>query len=120
MLEGVELVVRILSILLSLCYVYQVLYIFLPLMRRKKPAHSPARPYRYAILIAARNEEAVLPYLLQSIRDQDYPKERITTYVVADNCTDGTAEALSDPAFKADVIERIAALHRIGDRKSVV
>ena len=28
--------------------------------------------------------------------------------------TDGTAEALSDPAFRADVIDRIAALHRIG------
>jgi NAD(P)-dependent dehydrogenase (short-subunit alcohol dehydrogenase family) len=27
---------------------------------------------------------------------------------------DGTAEALSDPAFRADVIHRIAALHRIG------
>jgi NAD(P)-dependent dehydrogenase (short-subunit alcohol dehydrogenase family) len=28
--------------------------------------------------------------------------------------TDGTADALSDPAFKADTISRIAALHRIG------
>jgi len=28
--------------------------------------------------------------------------------------TDGTAAALSDPAFRADVIDRIAALHRIG------
>lgn len=28
--------------------------------------------------------------------------------------TDGTAEALSDPVFRADVVERIAALHRIG------
>jgi NAD(P)-dependent dehydrogenase (short-subunit alcohol dehydrogenase family) len=29
--------------------------------------------------------------------------------------TPGTAPALSDPAFKADVEERIAALHRIGE-----
>jgi NAD(P)-dependent dehydrogenase (short-subunit alcohol dehydrogenase family) len=28
--------------------------------------------------------------------------------------TDGTAAALSDPSFRADTIERIAALHRIG------
>jgi NAD(P)-dependent dehydrogenase (short-subunit alcohol dehydrogenase family) len=28
--------------------------------------------------------------------------------------TPGTAEALADPAFRADVVERIAALHRIG------
>jgi len=33
--------------------------------------------------------------------------------------TDGTAKALGDPAFKADVIERIAALHRIGQPREV-
>ena len=33
--------------------------------------------------------------------------------------TDGTAEALSDPAFHADVLDRIAALHRIGEPKEV-
>jgi NAD(P)-dependent dehydrogenase (short-subunit alcohol dehydrogenase family) len=29
--------------------------------------------------------------------------------------TDGTAEALADPAFEAEVRERIAALHRVGE-----
>jgi NAD(P)-dependent dehydrogenase (short-subunit alcohol dehydrogenase family) len=29
--------------------------------------------------------------------------------------TPGTEEALSDPAFEADVVERIAGLHRIGE-----
>jgi NAD(P)-dependent dehydrogenase (short-subunit alcohol dehydrogenase family) len=33
--------------------------------------------------------------------------------------TPGTDEALADPAFRADVIERIAALHRIGDPMDV-
>lgn len=33
--------------------------------------------------------------------------------------TDGTADALSDPAFKADTIERIAALHKIGKPQDV-
>jgi NAD(P)-dependent dehydrogenase (short-subunit alcohol dehydrogenase family) len=33
--------------------------------------------------------------------------------------TDGTAEALSDPAFEADVLERIAGLHRIGEPMDV-
>jgi NAD(P)-dependent dehydrogenase (short-subunit alcohol dehydrogenase family) len=33
--------------------------------------------------------------------------------------TDGTAQALSDPAFEADVVERIAALHRIGEPMDV-
>jgi NAD(P)-dependent dehydrogenase (short-subunit alcohol dehydrogenase family) len=33
--------------------------------------------------------------------------------------TDGTAEMLSDPAFHRDVLERIAALHRIGEPREV-
>lgn len=33
--------------------------------------------------------------------------------------TDGTAAALSDDAFRADTIERIAALHRIGEPREV-
>lgn len=75
----------------SVCYLYQVLYLFIP--RLIKPAsHRPAKPNRYAVLIAARNEEAVLPYLLESIRAQDYPGELLDVYVVADNCTDRTAE----------------------------
>ncbi len=33
--------------------------------------------------------------------------------------TPGTAEALADPAFRADVVERIAALHRVGEPMEV-
>jgi NAD(P)-dependent dehydrogenase (short-subunit alcohol dehydrogenase family) len=33
--------------------------------------------------------------------------------------TPGTADALADPAFRADVVERIAALHRIGEPMEV-
>ena len=81
-----------LLLLSGLCFFYQTVYLAVSLFW-KEPEHRPAQPNRYAILIAARNEEQVLPYLLQSIREQDYPRERIGVYVVADNCTDGTAEA---------------------------
>ena len=33
--------------------------------------------------------------------------------------TDGTAHDLADPAFEADVLERIAGLHRIGEPMDV-
>ena len=81
----------ILAVLTAICYFYQIIYLILPLIIKQRPLESKERR-RYAILIAARNEEAVIPHLLDSIRAQDYPKELITTYVVADNCTDRTAE----------------------------
>ena len=80
-----------LVVLTTICYFYQIIYLLLPLFLKDKP-HGESRPNRYAILIAARNEEAVLPHLLRSIAAQDYPRDLIRTFVVADNCTDRTAE----------------------------
>ena len=80
-----------LATLITLCYFYQIVYLILPLLKKQRPLETTDRR-RYAILIAARNEEAVLPHLLDSVRDQDYPPELISTFVVADNCTDRTAE----------------------------
>jgi len=57
--------------------------------RKFKPAQNY---HKYAILISARNEEAVIGNLLDSIARQDYPSELITVFVVADNCTDNTAK----------------------------
>ncbi len=76
----------------TVCYAYQVIYLFVPLLMKRKKPETAQKNHRYAILIAARNEEAVLPHLLETIRKQDYPAELITTYVIADNCTDATAK----------------------------
>ncbi len=48
--------------------------------------------HKYAVLVAARNEETVIGNLIESINRQNYPLELITIFVVADNCTDKTAE----------------------------
>ncbi|MEA4965824.1 MAG: glycosyltransferase family 2 protein [Oscillospiraceae bacterium] len=90
-IEILRVVCRMLTAALSFCYLYQIVYLFVPLFQKRR-AHGPEKKTRYAILIAARNEEAVLPYLLDSIAAQNYPAELVTTYVVADNCTDRTAE----------------------------
>ena len=69
----------ILAALTAICYFYQIVYLILPLIKKQRPLESKERR-RYAILIAARNEEAVLPHLLESIRLQDYPAELISTF----------------------------------------
>lgn len=80
----------IMALITGILYSYHPFYLFVPLFLRRKK-HQPAKRLRYAVLIAARNEEAVIPHLLDSIQEQDYPAELIDTYVVADNCTDQTA-----------------------------
>lgn len=81
----------VLVVITAISYFYQIAYLFVPLLVKPRQ-HKAEKLHRYAILIAARNEEAVLPHLLESIARQDYPAHLITTFVVADNCTDRTAE----------------------------
>lgn len=99
---------RIIGILFLLCYSYQLLYVPVALLRRKR-AKAAASIRRYAVLISARNEEAVIGHLLDSIRRQDYPADSLVAFVVADNCTDGTARAAREAG--AVVYERTDRVH---------
>ncbi|MBQ3823608.1 MAG: glycosyltransferase family 2 protein [Clostridia bacterium] len=89
--------------LFTVLYSYQFFYIFVSILKKDK-VYPEADPRRYAVLIAARNEEAVIGNLLDSIKNQDYPSENINVYVVADNCTDRTAEICREKG--ANVYER--------------
>lgn len=50
------------------------------------------KDYKYAILIPARNESAVIDNLLKSIQEQDYNSELLETYVVVESDDDPTCE----------------------------
>lgn len=90
-MESLQTVNLILSILFFVCYSYQFVYLAVPFLKRDRPS-GPGKYHRYAVLIAARNEETVIAQLIESIRSQDYPSDRVTIFVAADNCTDATAQ----------------------------
>ena len=79
------------SALFFICYAYQFLYIPLVLAKKRRPLPCPPSSHRYAVLIAARNESAVIGGLLDSLRQQTYDPALLTVFVAADNCTDDTA-----------------------------
>ena len=93
-----------------LCYAYQFYYIPVAWFRKRKP-HGPETLHRFAVLIAARNESAVIGNLLDSLRAQNYPAELLDLYVVADNCTDDTAAIAASRG--ARVWQRFNT-HRVG------
>lgn len=78
------------AVIFFVCYSYQLLYIAVPFFRKNKPIEN-MKMHRFAVLIAARNEEAVISRLIESIQHQSYPSQLIKIFVVADNCTDDTA-----------------------------
>lgn len=79
------------AIAFTVCYFYQSIYILIPFILKPK-SFKAEKKNRYAVLICARNEDTVITNLIESINNQSYPKELVTTFVVADNCTDLTAE----------------------------
>lgn len=80
----------ILSVLITVMLAYHSVYFIIGIFKTKKFKKAKVK-HKYAILIAARNEEKVIGNLLDSIAKQDYPRDLLTTFVVADNCTDSTA-----------------------------
>lgn len=81
----------ILMVVFSCCYAYQLIYLVVGLVKKDREETLPAQMHRFAVLIPARNEEAVICGLIDSIHAQDYPTDLIDIYVIADNCTDSTA-----------------------------
>jgi len=90
-METIKIVNLTIGVIFLLCYLYQLYYVPVALLKKEKP-RLVEKLHNYAVLISARNEEKVIASLIESINKQSYPLERITVFVVADNCTDNTAE----------------------------
>ena len=102
-MRTIETINAVIMALFFLCYSYQFYYVAVALLRRRK-FEGRNEYHRIAVLIAARNEENVIGQLLDSIRAQTYPMDRVDIFVGADNCTDDTAGVAR--AHGATVYER--------------
>lgn len=68
--------------------------------------HAPEK--KFLVFVPSHNEENVVGQIIENLlHKMNYPKELFDVYVIADNCTDGTA-AISREAG-ADVIEHFSA-----------
>ena len=90
MIEGN--VLEVISIILGLVFIWSTLIVTVGLLipRRKHPVAD--RRLHFAVLICARNEESVIRLPVKSVFMSPYPKDRYEVIVLADNCTDKTAE----------------------------
>ena len=93
----------VISVVFTLCYAYQFFYIFVGLLKKPKKFEASAQ-HRFAVVVSARNESSVIGNLIASIRSQNYPRELVDIFIIADNCTDNTAEIA--PSAGAIVYER--------------
>lgn len=59
---------------------------------RKKDNKEVEPQKSFALIVAAHNEEFVIQDIVESLKLLDYPKKLYDIFVIADNCTDNTAQ----------------------------
>ena len=77
-------------VVFALMMYYFVLAFFGFKRKNEKKNYTPTK--KFAMIVAAHNEEVVIGKLIESMLNQNYPRELFDIFVIADNCTDNTAK----------------------------
>lgn len=85
---------EILNVLSMLLVIYGMYYVLTSLTAfiKKKPIAKYEPKHKFKVLVACRNEEAVIGSLIESINNQNYPKDMYELCVIPNNCTDKTRD----------------------------
>ena len=111
-MEMLDTVLFVLSLSLKIFTLYFAAVAVFALRRRKRfPRSAPQT--RFAVVVAARNEEAVIGNLVCSVLSQEYPEALRDVYVVPNNCTDFTEAAAA--AAGAEIIHCLGPVSSKGD-----
>ena len=78
--------------LVTIFWLYQLIVSICSLVKLKEKPILEDKENRFMAIIPAHNEAAVVANLIESLKNQKYPKNLYDIYVIADNCTDNTAE----------------------------
>ena len=90
-------------ILFSIVFLFGLYFALLApfaFIKRKNPIKKHDAKTKFAVLIAARNEGAVIGDLVASLTVQKYPAELYDIYVLVNNCTDQTENIARDAGAK--------------------
>ncbi|MBR0267437.1 MAG: glycosyltransferase family 2 protein [Clostridia bacterium] len=87
-----EVLIWICGAFLTFNMVYQLVIGFWGFGKAKKDYKDHDPEMRFLVLVPAHNEEKVIGDIIENLKDMDYPRELYDFYIIADNCTDNTAE----------------------------
>lgn len=82
--------------IITIFWLYQLLISLCSLVKLKDKPLLEEKENRFMAIIPAHNEEMVLGNLIESLKNQNYPKDKYDIYVIADNCTDMTKKIAED------------------------
>ena len=92
---------------IAIFWLYQIMVSICSLIKLKDRELIVEKDHKFMAILPAHNEETVIANLVKSLKEQDYAKDKLDIYVIADNCTDNTAKAAKEAG--AIVYERFDA-----------
>ena len=96
--------------IITIYWAYQIVVSFCSLIKLKDKKLLIEKDHKFMAVIPAHNEESVIKNLVDSLQEQDYPRELYDIYVIADNCNDNTAKIAKDAG--AIVLKRFDEEHK--------
>ena len=96
--------------IITIFWIYQLVISVCSLVKLKEKPILEEKVNRFMAIIPAHNEENVIGPLVESLINQNYPKDYYDIYVIADNCTDRTAEIAENAG--AIVLKRFDEEHK--------
>lgn len=82
--------------IITIFWLYQLAISVCSLVKLKDKPLLTNKNHRFMAIVPAHNEENVIAELVESLKKQNYPKELLDIYVIADNCTDNTARVAKE------------------------
>ena len=82
--------------IITIFWLYQLAISVSSLVKLKDKPLLINKNHKFMAIIPAHNEESVVAELIKSLKNQNYPKELLDIYVIADNCTDCTAQVAKE------------------------
>ena len=89
---GFPVVCDVLCVLLSIVFAWSTIVVLVGLIKPAKRHPRSRTRRRFAVLVCARNEESVIRLPVKSVLMSNYPADCREVIVLADNCTDRTAD----------------------------
>ena len=109
-MKYLEIIQQALIWIVTIYWLYQFFVSVCSFLKVKDKPLKVDKQHKFMAIIPAHNEETVVGNLVESLEKLDYPRALYDIYVIADNCTDKTAEVAKKAG--AIVYERFDEAHK--------
>lgn len=86
--------------IITIYWIYQLVVSICSFITLKDKPLIENKNHKFLAIIPAHNEEAVVGNLIESLKNQNYPKNKYDICVIVDNCTDNTKDVAESYGVK--------------------